>query len=145
MSAWWRHLIPDFQPRFNWHKYILVFFFEIHEVGNIGIIANFVFWHICSLPCWVLGDYDASKCEIIYQWVWENCILKLYSPLVQLFSNGIAKMKLAMLPSMCWDLFRRNYVIFQTSLCTAFPTFQFILLVCILRHYYDSGQKQFCV
>ena len=82
-------------------------FFEIHIVGNIGIIDNFcilvnllfaaLFWH-----------YDVSECEFIYQFVWEYCILKLYSPLALLFSNGTAKMKLAMLAFLCWGLFRKK-------------------------------------
>ena len=69
----------------------------MHKVDIFGIIANFA-----NIPTYLqfaalFGDYDASQFKILYQWVLENRILKLYSPLVQLFSNGTAKTKLAML------------------------------------------------
>ena len=61
-------------------------------------------WHYCHLciPKYLqfsalLGHYDFSKYEIIYLWVWENCIPMLYFPWVQLFCYGTAKTKLAML------------------------------------------------
>ena len=61
-------------------------------------------WHYCQLCTPIhlqfvakLGHCDVSKCEIICQWVWQNCSSMLYTSLVQLFSNGTAKTKLAFL------------------------------------------------
>ena len=54
-------------------------------------------WHYCQLCIFkylqfaaLLQHYNDSKCEVIYQWVWENCIVELYCLLAQLISNGTA-------------------------------------------------------
>ena len=65
-------------------------FHEHYKIGNIGIIANFVFPYICSfLP------HDVSKCDIRYQWVQADYISRLKTLLVLFISNGTAKTKLA--------------------------------------------------
>ena len=60
-------------------------FSRTHKIGNIGIIANFVFPFICS------------KYDISCQWVQVDYISRLQTLLAYFISNGTAKTKLPIL------------------------------------------------
>ena len=61
--------------------------------------------------CTKLAPRDVGKCEIIYQWVQEDYISGLQSSLVQLVSNGAAKMNLEILAFLfCGELVKNSNV-----------------------------------
>ena len=67
-------------------------FLQTHKVGNVGIIAHFVFSYISRFFS-VFVPIDVSKCKIRNQGIYND--KTSFFPLDELILNGRAKTKLA--------------------------------------------------
>ena len=81
----------------------------MRKIGNIGIIANFVFLKIYNFIS-LFTTYDVGKCELRCQLVYWDYIVRLLTSLFMFFSNGTAKMKLAILAFLYCKEFVKNSI-----------------------------------
>ena len=89
------------------HKELQILFFHKHtQLAMFTLLPTLYFY--LQFPT-LLGHNNVSKYEIIYQWVTENCISRLYSSLVQLISNGTVKTKFAVLAFLYYGEIVKNY------------------------------------
>ena len=88
-------------------------FSQTHKVGNVGIIANFVFIYICSFLLYLVILTGLSKCKIRNQGEYKDYISRLYILLDLLIFNGTAKTKLAMLAFLYYGEFVKNSIIYN--------------------------------
>ena len=79
-------------------------FLQSHKVGNVGVIANFVFPYFSPL----FATNDVIKCEIRNQGIHDDYISRLHALCELFIFNGRAKTKLAMLAFLYYGEFVKN-------------------------------------
>ena len=87
-------------------------FSRSHKVGNNDINANFVFPHNCSFLHYL--HLYVNKCEIRWSVSKREFLSRLQTLLAFLILNGMAKMKLAILPFLCCGQIVKNSSLYVT-------------------------------